>query len=144
MIQFCARIILRHRYFNPAQIVCRLGIQAATAIWSIIVLVKTDALATTAMGPLLTHYVPENWIAAVLLGISGALHYRLLRESEPRIWGVFGYAAMLAYWLMLWSYVLLAQWLSRPAVFAALTVVVALGVGAFIANPRKPDDANPR
>lgn len=131
------KIILQHKYFNAAQVVSRFGIIGATLIWSLIVLWKGNALATTALGPSITPYIHEDVLAMILLTCAGVALYQLLRQCIPhRIWTAL-YAIMLAFWLLLWSYVLLSAAPIRPAVFAALSLVVAYGIAAFISNPRR-------
>lgn len=131
--------IWRHPHHYAASIVAKLATNAATLIWSMIVLAKPNALDPIRFSfyQLMLDYAPEDVYAwgAIVLSLSGI--YRLLAKSTPHWWGGIGYALQMIFWMYVaFTYVLLSPLPLRPATGAWIIVGAFLAIYAFVANPR--------
>jgi len=135
--------IFRNPYHYCGTLIARVCVCAATILWSVIVLLRTDALLPTSYGCLLTGWVHEDVYGWALLLIAGMLLWRIFRQSPPHWVGIVGYGILMCSWL----FVTAVLWLTRPmqpTSTAWVTVGAALAVFAFIANGRRGCTDAPR
>lgn len=128
--------IIKNRWHYCGAVIARLGVNVATLIWALVVLLNDDALAIASYGHVATTYVSEDTYGWFFLIVSVTQLYRIVRQSKPNPIGVIGYGAMLAGWAFVDGYILFAQRPMQPTAMGCVTVVMLAAVYAFVANPR--------
>lgn len=147
--RFCAAAaaLLDNPYQYSGQVVAKLCVNAATAIWAIVVFVKPDALRTWPGSAFSGSVYTEDVFATVLLVISGFALVRLFRHRRPLMFGACAYGAMLLLWLYTWTTLVVAIsngiTAARPGQLAGVTVITALALFAFVSNPKRTRDGSP-
>ena len=124
-----------------------LCVNAMTIIWSIILILKENALYKAhSVYAWIGEYADEDWFAAFFLTISAVQVFWILYGLKPLRWKWFPYGsagyALLLFW---WSFALLNNLLGpndiQPTGAASLIVFVALCVFAFAGVPKGADHA---
>lgn len=133
--------LLDNPYQYSGQVVSKLCVNVATAIWSSIVIWKTDALVTWPGSASLFLWIHEDLVALLLLILSFSATLRLLFRSAPLRIGACVYGVFLLLWLYTWSTLIVAVSTGvtqlRPGQIAGVTIVTALAMFAFISNPKR-------
>jgi hypothetical protein len=127
--------ILRNPYHFCGAIIARLAVCGATILWSLIVLVRKDALAPTAYGSIMLGLAPEDVFAWAYLLLACALVWRIFARRPPHWFGIVAYGILMC----AWGFVDIVLWLTRPwqpTAIAWVTPGAALAVYAFLANRR--------
>lgn len=133
--------VLNNPWHRCGAVVARLGVNAATLIWAIVVLLKDDALAPASYGSMLTSLAPEN-VWAIGFGIlSSVMLYRLLARSKPNRLGIIGYAILLGAWGFVEVIIVFVQRPIQPTATATVSVIFMLALYGFVANPKVRPDA---
>lgn len=132
-------MLLQNPYQFSAVITAKVAVNVASLIWSTIVIYKENALASTFIyyGNI-TRFLSEDIFASILLAISLIQLIRLVFRSKPIMIGGIGYAILTLFWMYIWWNIIVSIGPIQPASFSAVTVLVALSIYAFVANPRKP------
>lgn len=135
-----------HIFHNPyhycGAVIARLAVTFATAIWSVVILSKTNALGPTTYGPTLTELAPENVYGGVFLALSVGLIYRLLRPSKPHWLGIIAYALLFFKWLFILAFIYFNDGPIWPTTFSTVTVITVLALYSFVALPKKRSAVN--
>lgn len=146
---FCngVRGLLDNPYQYSGQVVAKLCVNIATALWAIVVLFKESALARWPGSFAPSGSANEDVLAALLLVACIAATWLLVRKDRPIGLGVCIYASFLALWLYTWSTLLVAIangiTAMRPGQIAGVTVVLLLAIFAFVSNPKRKRDGSP-
>mgnify|MGYP003382258390 CR=1 FL=1 len=129
--------ILHNPYHYSGAMVARVGVAGVTALWSILVLSGTDALAPTAYGPALVQFAHENVYGLIFLSLSGALLVRAFLQTHPR-WYVdgAGYFSLFASWAFVDAIIWFAHRPIQPTSASTVTLTTALALYAALAMPR--------
>ncbi len=120
--------------------IARLAVNAATFLWALVVLFSDNALDGTPYGRTLLSLMPKNAWGLWFLLLSSTMIYRLLAQSKPNPIGIIGYAIL----MLAWGYVeitLLIQHPLFPTAVGPVSVITALAIYGFVANPRPRCDA---
>lgn len=139
---FCLRIqgLLSNPYHYSGAIVARLAVSVATIIWSVIVLLQTDALARWPGASVITRYIHEDAFAWFMMVISIMAIYRIVRQSKPIKLGACIYAVMALLWAYTFASLMVAihygETILRPGQVSAILAVTVLALFAFISNPK--------
>lgn len=147
--KFCSAVasLLDNPYQYSGQVVAKLCVNAATAIWATVVLVKPDALRAWPGAAFTGSLYTEDVFAAVLLIVSALAIVRLFRQRRPLLLGACAYGLMLLLWLYTWTTLVIAIGngitATRPGQFAGVTVITALALFAFVSNPKRKRDGSP-
>lgn len=147
--KFCALTasLLDNPYQYSGQIITKLAVNGATAIWAFVVLIKSDALTTWPGSFILSGVVHENALAVALLILSAIATVRLFYKRSPIPLGACAYGLFLLLWLYTLATLLVAVHLGitalRPGQLAGVVVVTALSAFAFVSNPKRRRDGSP-
>lgn len=133
--------VLCNPYHRCGAVVARLAVNGATLLWSIVVLIKEDALSIVSYGPMLTRYAPENVYALFFGALSAFMLWRLIRKSKPHPIGIVGYAILLLAWGFVECVLLFVQRPIQPTATATVTVIFLLALFGFVASPKVRPDA---
>jgi hypothetical protein len=128
--------VLCHKYHRAGAVIARLSVNTATLIWSIVVLISDDALAPTPYGRTLLLLMPEDAWGWSFLCLSSVMICRLLAQSKPHPLGIIGYMILLLAWGYVEIVMLMMQRPLFPTAVATVSVITALAVYGFVANPR--------
>lgn len=129
--------LLNNEHYAPAGYLARFCVNLATFIWSVVVLIRDDAL-----GPRIYLYrqmlavMPEDawaWlgIATVSIGM-----FRLVHRDRPRWWGAIGYWLLMVFWVFLDAAVIMSDQTITPAALGAISVVAFLSIYASASHSR--------
>jgi hypothetical protein len=131
--------IWRHPHHYAASIVAKLAVNTATVLWGFRVLFDPQSMHTRRFSYydlMLEYMTAQAWgVLAICMALFGI--YRLWAKARP-IWiGGIGYAVLMVFW----GYIAIAINILTPrpvppAGAAAITVIAALSIYAFVANPR--------
>ncbi len=140
-------MILANPYFRSGSIVAQLAVNAATLLWSTIVLWRREALIGSGdpYGWIIV-YVDEQHIALVLYTLCLVQVGWLILKLPPFEWrrlpvGSFGYLALSVWWAFVTANAVLI-WSVQPALTAAGATVCALALFGFLANARRAPTPN--
>ena len=133
--------VLRNPYYHAGVIVARLAVNVATLIWSVVVLGWENALAPASYGAILTNLAHENLWAAGFGILSLCSLYRLCRKSPPHPIAIVIYGALLLAWGFVEVIILFVQRPLQPTATATVSVIFALALYSFVANPKSRPDA---
>lgn len=122
-------------YWGAGSVLAKLAVNWATLCWAVLVLVKHDALHTTAYG-WTDDYVHEDIIAGVLALIAVAQLVWLARHCPPLRWGCSGYGVFAFFWLFVFFAIGVSDAPLQPTALAGSSTVAGLAVWAFAANPK--------
>lgn len=127
--------------------IAKLSINVATAIWSVVVIAKPDALSGWPGFFAVSGILHENFVAGTFLVLSILAIVRLIFHSAPLMIGACVYGLFLLLWLYTWISLLVSieagTTAVRPGQLAAITVVTVLAFFAFVSNPKKYNDVYP-
>lgn len=133
--------MLSSPYHYSGAILARLTVSIATALWSMVVLYKEDALRTWPLSQETALHEYENAAAAAMLILCATAIGRLLAHARPVPFGACLYCAMALVWVYTLVTLITAVFTGvtalRPGQIGAVTVVTALSLFAFIANPKR-------
>jgi hypothetical protein len=132
--------MLDHIFKNPYQysatILAKGCVNTATILWSVVVLLKRDALSPfTSYRPMLSVMSEDYW-ALCLIVTSVIMLYRLVTCKPPRKIGVLAYMVLGIFWANIWWGIVIQPGPFWPAAFGSVTVVLLLSLFAFISNPK--------
>jgi hypothetical protein len=131
--------LYNHRYYSPVAVTLRTLTCLATIIWAIVVLLKTDALNGTTLGPSMTAYLHEDWYGIGFLALAGGLLWRLWKQSKPMPVLQIGYAIQTAAWGYIWILMLIRLFNGghvRPAIFSLAMLGALISAFALWSAPR--------
>lgn len=146
---FCAgvRDLLDNPYQYSGQVIAKLCVNIATALWAIVVLLKDDALARWPGSFAPSGSPNEDVIALFLLLMTILATFRLIRKERQIGMGVCVYASFLFLWLYTWSTLIIAVTngitAARPGQIGGVTVVMLLAVFSFVSNPKRGKHGSP-
>lgn len=129
--------IFDNPYHYSAVIASRIAVSIATFIWSLIVLIKINALGTFVTYAIILQYIHEDVVAAFLMIISVGNIYRLVRQCRPVFIGISSYAILTLFWMYVWWGIVINPGPIWPASFSSVSVIVILSLYAFISNPKR-------
>jgi len=131
--------ILTNPNYHSGSLICKMSVNAATALWSLIVLSAPNAIARPSYAQVAT-YVKEDAIAAVLLFISISQTICLWAHWNPMRFGSLGYLAQLLWWTGVLTLVVI-DWirvgLVQPTATMGVALVSVLAAYAFISGPKR-------
>lgn len=133
--------VLHHKHHRCGAVVARLAVNFATLIWSVVVLVKPNALAPTAYGPMLTRFASEDLYAIAFGTLSICMLYRIFRQSPPNPIGILAYGALLLAWGFVWAAIVFVADPLQPTATATVSTIFVLAFYGFVANPKRGSDA---
>lgn len=128
-----------HPYWGSGQFVAKIAVATATFIWGALIVIN-PSLFTPVEFPVYTSmvaYMPADHWSWGAIGIGGSALVRLfLKQSSVRYNGTLGSFAM----MLFWGYLAVQLWMlpypMRPGQAAAVFVIGALSIYAFLATPR--------
>jgi len=132
--------VFHNPYHYSATLLAKLSVNIATILWSVVVLLKTDALGPFYSYRVLISVMDEDYWAILMLTISSTLFYRLIRCYPPRRVGAIGYVLIGGLWSNIWWGIVIQPGPFWPAAFGSVTVILVLALFAFIANPKRRGD----
>lgn len=136
--------LLHNPYQYSGQVIAKMCVNAATIVWSFVVLWKDDALAAWPSPRFIVGALGENFVAGLFLLLASVATLRLLFRSAPLILGSCVYGAFLMLWLYTLSTLIIAISSGitslRPGQLAGVIVVTALAAFAFVSNPKRTDN----
>lgn len=133
----------RNPHFSPAAVIARVGVNAGTVIWGVIVLSREHALDGSRFGAYasMLRLMPEDAWAAIAVALGGTGAFRLLSKATPHWLSTIGYVAMMLFWNYFALSLLVDYAYPLPPASAAGIVVIA-GLSCYaVASRPKPADA---
>lgn len=149
MCEFCAavRALLDNPYQYSGQVIAKLSVNAATMMWSVVVLLKDDALARWPGNLAPARTVNEDVAALVFLVLSVIATARVVLKRPTLNMGACIYGMFLALWLYTWITLAIAVahgiTAARPGQIAGVSLVLALAIFAFVSSPKRGRDGSP-
>ncbi|MCC6489136.1 MAG: hypothetical protein IT364_16675 [Candidatus Hydrogenedentes bacterium] len=129
--------IFHHPYQYSGAVIAKLSVCTATLMWAALVLFYPNATANNPNYQHMLRLLPDEDLWAGVLGtLALLLLLRIILCLRPHRIGVAGYFVLGLFWMYLWLGLVLSPrvW---PTGTAAGTVVAALALYAFIANPKR-------
>ena len=129
--------LLKNPYHYCGAVIARLAVSVATAIWSLVILSKTNALGPTTYGPTLTELAPENVYGGFFLALAVGLIYRLCRPSKPHWLGIVSYGILFFKWMFILAFICFNDGPIWPTTLSTVVVIAVLALYAFLAMPKR-------
>lgn len=130
---------LRNPHYKIGGLICKMSVNYATALWSLVVLCNQDAISRAAYAKV-AMYVHEDIIASVLMSISIAHTVCLSAQWRPFRMSSMGYLLMLVWWTIVLVLILLAPGPLPPTALMGVSLLTVLAAYAFISGPRRGGD----
>jgi FtsH-binding integral membrane protein len=135
--------IFTHPYWGSGPFLAKLAVAAATFLWALAVMIEGNPLDPLEF-PLyitMTNFMPAKYWAWGAFGMGVGSLIQLMLKRPPVSFGAIAYFGM----MMFWAYIAVSIWTIfpyRPAHVAAVSVIGALSVYAFMATPRRRRPVN--
>lgn len=133
-------------HYLAGSVLARLAVNAATLLWSVIVVAKRDTLTSAGSAyAWIGEYVHEDALAAAFGALALVQTIWLLSHFPPmqirgmRLCSV-GYGVMAAGWSFVLFNIILGARPIQPTSTACVSVIVALALFAFVSNARGEGD----
>lgn len=129
--------IFHNPYQYSAAILAKGAVTMSTILWSVVVLIKPNALGPFHAYDRMLELLPEDVWAIWLICVALWLLIRLVLCMRPRAIGAVGYMLLGGFWAHVWWGIVINPGPFWPASFASVSCVVVLALFAFIANPKR-------
>lgn len=134
----------RNPHFAPAAVLARVGVNAGTLIWGIVVLSREHALDGSrfiAYAFMLKVFHEDVWAyIAIFIAVTGL--FRLLIKARPNWIFTTGYFGMMAFWnWFAWSLLVDYSYPLSPSTVAGIIVLAGFSIYAFASNPKAASHA---